>query len=253
MVKKHWRYSGWLALLAICSLPGCTTQQPLISHAHLGHALTAWHDTPDQQGLLDVAAADLDTAIREAQLACTNMRGATTQQHAANVLHALVPEATADGPASGYGAVRALMGTVEHLEYAATSPDASLNLVAAVADLAGHGVAVHARLEVATELAQDLINAGADTSTDLCSRLQQELHVAQHGGVVGPADGGFATIGFSALHQRLLATLEGERDPAYEPVSRRYVLGLVRLPSGEWRYLKPQTNDEGPVFFGYGY
>ncbi|MGI9238000.1 MAG: hypothetical protein ACR2QZ_11420, partial [Woeseiaceae bacterium] len=228
MASSIWRNTGVLAVLAIFGLAGCTTQQPLISHAHIGHALTTWHDTPGKQGLMDVAAADLGIAEREASLACSNSVAGSRMKHTANVVNALVPEAHPDGPASGYGAVRALMGTVEHLEYAATSTDASMNLVAAVAELSVQGEAVHARLEVATDLAQTLLSAPPAKFADHCDRLQQELRVAIHGGVVGPRDEGFPTIGFNSLHAKLLATLDREQDPAYEPVPRRYVLGLVR-------------------------
>lgn len=242
------RRRRWLpAVLLLSGIAACSTQQPLISHAHVGHALTTWHDTPGQQGLMDVAAADLDVAEREARLACASPSAAERLRHAGNVINALVPEAWPDGPASGYGAVRALMGTVEHLEYAATSADASLNLVTAVARLTVHGESVHARLEVATDLARTLQNAPAHEAREHCRRLQEELQVAIHGGVVGPQEDGFSTIGFNALHAELLATLDRERDPAYEPVPRRYVLGLVRLPTGEWQYRMPSVVHDGSV------
>lgn len=248
------RTAGFLsALLTICGLAGCSTQQPLISHAHVGHALTTWHDTPDRQGLVAVAAADLEVAEREARSACADPRGPTTRRHAANLLNALVPEAHPDGPGSGYGALRAVMGTVEHLEFAATSADASLNLVAAIADLSVQGEAIHARLEVATELAQTLLQASAQESPQLCRQLLNAVHVALHGDG-SPGERSAQTIGFRALYRNLLETLERETDPAYEPVPRRYVLGLVRLPTGEWRYRLPQQHrHETPVFTGYGY
>lgn len=251
MASRIRRYTGVLSILAISGLAGCTTQQPLISHAHVGHALTIWHDTPGQQGLMEVAAADLGIAEREARLACSNPLASSRAQHAANVVNALVPEAQPVGPASGYGAARALMGTVEHLEYAATSADASINLVAAVAELSVQGEAVHARLEVATDLAQTMLSASTAEFADHCDRLQQELRVALHGGVIGPKGDGFPTIGFNALHAELLATLDREQDPAYEPVPRRYVLGLVRLPSGEWQYRIAQPSRQAPVYYGY--
>ena len=246
----------WPLALALgaTAFSGCTTQQPLISHAHVGHALTTWHDTPGQQGLIDVAAGDLEIAEREASLSCANPLNGGAEPHAANVLHALVPEALLEGPGSGYGALRAVMGTVEHLEYAATSKDASLNLVAAVAQLAAEGVSIHARLEVAAELAQNFLDTPpGNDRRDLCVQLLDELRVAVHGGVIGPRADGPATMGFKALHHALLASLDRERDPAYEPVSRRYVLGLVRLPTGEWRYRLPQRGNQAPIDFGYSY
>ncbi len=239
--------------LGAAAFSGCTTQQPLISHAHVGHALTTWHDTPGQQGLIDVAVSDLEVAEREAGLACSRPPNGDARQHAANVMHALVPEALLEGPGSGYGALRAVMGTVEHLEFAATSTDASLNLVTAVAQLAAEGISIHARLEVATELVQGLLEANADDRDNVCAQLLNELRVAIRGGVIGPRPGGPSTMGFNALHHALLASLDREQDPSYEPVSRRYVLGLVRLPTGEWRYRLPKPGQQAPIDFGYSY
>src|SRR5687768_12537894 len=50
---------GTLARLAAIvafgsSLVGCAHQQPLISHAHVGHGLTHWQDTPGNKGLFTV-------------------------------------------------------------------------------------------------------------------------------------------------------------------------------------------------------
>ena len=257
MTAPRLAFRGLLIWLAAQSLAGCTTQMPLVSHAHVGHALTTWHDTPDQQGLMTVAAEDLLVAEREASLACEAPEPFAGALHVRNVIHALVPEAEPEGAASGYGAVRALMGTVEHLEYAATSADASLNLVAAVADLSVHGESVHARLKVAVELSQNLLKADPTDWQGYCAQLRRELQVAINGGTAGPADTGFPSVGFLALQDRLMAALEREADPKYTPVPRRYVLGLVRLPSGQWRYRVARNNpgNLGAVggFGSYGY
>ena len=205
---------------------------------------------------MDIAAADLSVALQEAELACANPLAPTRQQHAANVVHALVPEAQPGGAGTGYGATRALMGTIEHLEFAATSADASLNLVTAVANLSVHGEAVHGRLEVATELAQSLLSSTTTEFHSHCERLLNELTVALHGGTIGSSTNAYSSIGFNALHDELLATLDRERDPSYAPVPRRYVLGLVRLPTGEWRYRlpKPQhSHIDRPTPYSYGY
>lgn len=257
--NRRQRTRSWLGLACILifsALSGCTTQTPLVSHAHVGHALTGWHDTPEQQGLMVVASKDLKLAEQEAAMACSNPQPYRGAGHLSNVINALVPEAQPDGPASGYGAIRALMGTVEHLEYAATSPDSSLNLVAAVAQLSVHGESIHARLKVAVELAQHLLTASPSDWPDYCEQLRKELRVAIHGGVAGPGSdrGGFHSIGFDALHGELMAALEREQDPTYTPVPRRYVLGLVRMPSGLWQYRLPQLRRDTFTYSGnYGY
>ena len=241
-------------LPALVLATGCTTQMPLVSHAHVGHALTTWHDTPGQKALMTVAADDLAVAEREAAAACSTGTPAERTEHMQNVVHALVPEAAAHGTGSGYGAIRALMSTIEHLEYAATSPDSSLNLVSSVAALSVHGESVHERLKVAAELAHLAVSAPTAGRAGYCRQLQRELRVAIHGGDAGADGNGFPSIGFVALQDELVAALERERDPVYTPVPRRYVLGLVRLPSGQWQYRLPKPNRDAFINSGsYGY
>ncbi|MEJ2417478.1 MAG: hypothetical protein P8Y45_11205, partial [Exilibacterium sp.] len=38
------------------------------------------------------------------------------------------------------------------------------------------------------------------------------------------------------LEENLQQMLQNESDPPYEPVSRRYVLGLIKLPNGRWDF-----------------
>ena len=51
----------------------------------------------------------------------------------------------------------------------------------------------------------------------------------------------------------LEAMLQRETDPSYEPVSKRYVLGLVRLPDGVWAYRLPRRQPARSAGYGYSY
>jgi len=250
MSSRIGRLAACTPLLVLWVLGGCSTQLPLVSHAHVGHALTTWHDTPNQQGLMTVAADDLAVAKREAGVACEENDTYTGGRSMQNVVHALVPESQPIGAGSGYGAIRALTASIEHLEYAATSPDASLNLVAAVAQLSIHGETVHERLKVAVKLAQESLAAAPGEWPAYCAQLERELQVAIHGGNTGQDGGGFPSIGFDVLHESLMAALGRENNPEYTPVPRRYVLGLVRLPSGHWEYQMARPDQGGSVFNG---
>ena len=42
-------------------------------------------------------------------------------------------------------------------------------------------------------------------------------------------------MGLKQMRQQLLAMLARE-NPPYQPIGRRYLLGLVKLPSGRWVY-----------------
>jgi hypothetical protein len=170
-----------LAIVSSLSLLGCAAQKPLISHAHVGHGLTHWMDTPGNQGLFQVARQELDVALREADAALAgDFAPAQKALHLENVVYALnpagVPSAAATGspgsgnraghaghadhasgaalstgsavrPGLGYGAIRALESAIEHLEYAATSDDASTNIVSSVAPIAEMGLAIVERLQ----------------------------------------------------------------------------------------------------------
>lgn len=212
-----------LVLVFGLSMGGCVSRQPLISHAHVGHCLTHWADTPDQRGLLPVARQELDTARREADAALKE--GQTPNQKAAhirNIARALNPDAEKLGPGLGYGAIRALESAVEHLEYAATSDDASPNVVSSVAELSGIGdkMLSDMRSVAARATSADMRDAAALDKTAL------ELRTALSG----------ISSEFDQLQTSLTAMLNRETDPKYSPLAKSYLLGVVRLPNGKWAY-----------------
>jgi hypothetical protein len=226
-----------LAVAGACSLMGCVHQQPLISHAHVGHCLTHWSDTPDNQGLFPVARQELEAARREADAALgENLDPARKAIHIRNVARALNPDAERLGPGLGYGAIRALEAAVEHLEYAATSEDASANVVSAVADLSEIGDNILERLRTAAARAKsaDVRDAaGLDqTALELRSTLRAIAVGADANGDgrIEPAAG---EAGFEQLQGQLDAMLARE-NPKYAPLPKKYLLGLVRLPNGQW-------------------
>jgi hypothetical protein len=230
-----------LASVSLLGLVGCAHQQPLISHAHVGHCLTQWHDTPENRGLLEVAEQELARAHAEAHAALTAASGPTQKaEHLNNAARALNPDAGQGSSTGDYGAIRALESAVEHLEYAGTSQDASPNLVTSVAALSEIGVGILQRLRTASEQAR------AANSNDAISldRKAVELRALLHFAAVGQdADGdGFVEptaeeAGLMHFRARLDDTLAREINPKYQPLPRRYLLGLVRLPDGKWAFL----------------
>lgn len=218
----------FLVSLLLCT--GCASQLPLTSHAHMGHSLTAWHDTPNNEALLTVAEKELAIAISNAdQMRQQADPGADRFR---DVLHTLNPDRVAGGPGMNYGAIRALQGTLEHLEFAAASADASDNLLNSMLSIVEQGEQVVARLKRAEEIA--LLGAADSPSDrgDLSRRLFAELKLA----AVGGQEPGTVPTGIRGLHDAMQLMLDRETDPHYEPLPRRYVLGLVRLPNGEWGY-----------------
>jgi hypothetical protein len=245
-----------LSTVLACSAlaTGCAHHQPLISHAHVGHCLTQWHDTPDNRGLFDVAKAELATARTQADAALeAGLSVSAKSEHLDNVVHALNPDLQPLGPGLDYGAIRALDGAIEHLEYAATSDDASANIVSSVAQLSQTGVAIVERLRQAAEQARggdrkdalSLDRIALDVRTALSAALAGVD--ADHNGHI---DATAAEAGLEQFHAALDTTLEREANPKYEPLERRYLLGVVRLPNGKWGFLPWGKSNSRPT---YGY
>lgn len=230
------------SLVAAFLFSGCAQQLPLTSHAHMGHSLTAWHDTPGKQALLSVAEKELAVALGEANAALQTSERADIEDRFTNVVNALNPDRQPRGPGLQYGAIRALEGTLEHLEYAAQAPDASDNLLTSMVALIARGEVVLAQLRKAEEIAvAGLEDRGANASA---ASLHRELHVASY----GDSNATDQNDGLRGLHREMQIMLDRETDPHYEPLPRRYVLGLVRLPNGKWGY-----NLAKPAGYGGGY
>jgi hypothetical protein len=246
-----------LTLIVACALPasGCVLRQPSVTHAHLGHCLTAWHDTPQNKGLLDVARQEIETAVRESDAAVEPVLSPEDKaRHIDNAIHALKPDAQPFGPGLHYGALRALEGAIEHLEYAATSEDASNNVVSSVAVLSELGLAVAARLRGAVDLA----TASDARDSQALDRVAVNLHTALHSAARGFDANGNGQIdpvaseaGIDQLQAQLQAMLKRESNPGYQPLPKKYVLGLVRLPDGRWSFASLLHRNKARPTYGY--
>ena len=67
--------------------------EPPLVHAHIGHVMTAWRDTPGTVGLLTVAASDTRVASAHALLTSKSETLDDMKLHAGHVLHAFGPDA----------------------------------------------------------------------------------------------------------------------------------------------------------------
>ncbi len=112
--------------------------EPPLGHAHIGHVMIAWRDTPGQVGLLTIAQSDTRIAAAHALLLSKATSIDEIKTHAGHVLHALDPSIEKAGPASGYGAKRAAAGAMQHVGFTAAVDNAS----APVKDHAGKTNAV---------------------------------------------------------------------------------------------------------------
>jgi hypothetical protein len=100
-----------------------------MAHAHMGHVLTGWQDTPDQAGLLPTAVAEADVAVQHAGFAASRPDDLDYMKlHVVHVVHAVDPTAEPAGPGLGYGVERAAQGVAQHVGFAAESEGASDNV-----------------------------------------------------------------------------------------------------------------------------
>jgi hypothetical protein len=102
---------------------------PSMAHAHMGHVLTSWQDTPDQMGLLPTAQAEAQVAAQHAGFAASRPDDLDWMKlHVGHVLNAVDPSVEPAGPGLGYGVHRAAQGVTQHVRFAADSDDASDNV-----------------------------------------------------------------------------------------------------------------------------
>ena len=235
------RLSSKIVILCLVSAVtvACARSVPLISHAHIGHSLTAWRDTPDQEGLFVVAEREAGIALEQAQWATqTAHTPGVAKKHISAVTHALNPDLQPEGPGLGYGAIRALEGAVDHIAFAAESKDASRNVIESAHEFSRDAQSVLDRLKVAVEVALLARHASAADLPGLAHELEQLIYLSINGedvdgdGVIGATP---QEAGLVQLRQGLHTMLANE-EPPYHPLGRKYLLGLIRLPNGQWVY-----------------
>ena len=232
MNARTLRLEATLAI-ALAGLAACVTQPPSIAHVHIGHALTGVHVTPDHKGYVLVAEQRADEALAAAQRAAhaTDLQTVKT-----DVALAVV----ANDSQENFGVKQSLTMAANHIFFAATSPDASDNVIkfaplfkdntAAVIgrcqyiDLLGNDVAASSSFEEATLLAHEVLKAaqanveGEDSGTGTKGSI--------------PAD-----YGMAQLRDQLQAMIARE-NPPYRTVDQWYLFNLVRLPNGRWVFDK---------------
>ena len=172
--------------------------EPPLVHAHIGHVMIAWRDTPGQVGLLTIAQSDTRIAAAHALLLAKSSSLDDMKLHAGHVLHALDPTIEKAGPASGYGAKKAAAGAMQHVGFTAAVENAS-------ATVKGHAARVTATLTEA--------GAAIDRSIAAAQKVRSAGSPADAAGAVQEVQGGVEDVG-RALQQsdqemRLMMKAEG--------------------------------------------
>ena len=123
---------------------------------HLGQIMTSAAETPQGQGLLNIAVAEAEAAARHARFVAEAEELPAMQRHARHVLHALDPNRAPDvnTPGMGYGVIRATEDISTHLTLAREVDEVS---AATSENLDAHGPAVVQSAENATRWSRQMI------------------------------------------------------------------------------------------------
>ncbi len=159
--------------------------EPPLVHAHIGHVMTAWRDTPGQVGLLTIAQSDQRIATAHVLLLSKSTTLDDMKLHAGHVLHALEPALETAGPASGYGAKKAAAGAMQHVGFTAAVENASATVKSHAstvnATLTDTIAAIDRAIAVAQTIRASSAASDAATSARELQALVQEIGVGLQG------------------------------------------------------------------------
>lgn len=240
-----------IGLFLVAGLVRCTTTKkvgnwiapekaPTMAHVHIGHAMTNWKQTPKKMGLFVVAEKEANIALIHANLAAKKPIDLdSVKLYIGNVMHAIDPSTQKRGPGMGFGQKRALTEAISHITFAAESKDASENVKRFVEPFAQNAMSTLERCELILALGEDIQKA---ESAQAAMALADEIVILARANIEGVNAGGNGRgitdsndIGLKQLRTQIEEMIDRE-EPPYQPASRRYLLGVVRLPSGKWTY-----------------
>ena len=147
-LKSHVRWTAAaMGGAVVLSMAAPRAQVPASqAHAHIGHVMTSWKDTPENKGFLPTAIADTQVAMEQVERADLEGRLNDFWLYGGYLLNALDPGPQTDAllktayarlpttyvkidvPGSGYGVKRAVAGALQHVQLAAKSEGASDNV-----------------------------------------------------------------------------------------------------------------------------
>jgi hypothetical protein len=214
---------------------GCVTARPpTIAHVHIGHALTGVHVTPDHKGYVLVAERRADEALAAAEAASHAKDLPTLKASVAAVLDATDSQ-------ENFGVKQSLILAANHISFAATSADASDNVIRFAPEFKANIAPVIGRCDYIDLLGKDVAATQSKQQADV---MVQEILKAVRANVAGDDSLGHgvkgaipADYGMLQLRDQLTAMI-GRESPPYRTVDDWYLFNLVRLPSGRWVFDK---------------
>lgn len=219
-----------LSVLCVIFCTGCVARPPTIAHVHLGHALDGVHVTPNHVGYLVQAEERAQQTVELAQHASVSRDLEAIKKNIAGAVLAT------DSP-SGFGVKQSIALAANHIAFAATSADASMNVQQSAPVFVGNTSRVVERCELIRLLGND-VAASASVAEALVSVEEiRKLAEANLRGEDGNGDGTAGSVpaeyGLVQLRSDIDSMIARE-NPRYVVVDRWYLFNLVRLPNGRW-------------------
>ncbi|MBF0265759.1 MAG: hypothetical protein HQL46_10840 [Gammaproteobacteria bacterium] len=228
-------FSRFVLLLIPIFISACvsnqTPQTPKISHVHIGHAMTGWKTTPGKQGLFIIAEKEAKVAAEYSDLILQSKTLQSAKENAKHVLHAIDPKLAQASSGTGFGFAKALSEARDHIQYAATSPDTSENINNKSIIFSKHVDELLSKNALITDLGNEIL---ASNNLGEALILAEELNSLVQLNLNGDSTQG--ELGMVQLREQIQKMIDNEV-PAYHPVEERFLFGLVRLPSGIWKFL----------------
>jgi microcompartment protein CcmK/EutM len=234
---------GAIALASLLSVGGCVSQPPTIAHTHVGHAMTGWTDTPNKQGLFVTAENAAQDALQAAVSAANkNNNLAGIKADVKRVIDATNSDnnqyaGDSAGAGAHYGVYNALNGAVNHITFAANSPDVSDNIRSSSKSFSSNAQVVLDRCDLILALGSEIDDASSTSEARLLTGELLKLTDANVNGEDLDGDGIVGSIpaeyGLKQLRTQLQAMIDREIPP-YRTVDTWHLFNLVRMPNGDW-------------------
>jgi hypothetical protein len=232
-------YTRLHALLAVALIlpftAGCVSRRPpTVAHVHIGHAITGVHVTPNKEGYLV-------SAEHRARETIDYTLKAAASHDLAEIKRNIALAGQATGSEESFGVKESMVMAVNHVTFAATSDDATLNVQKSAPQFASDSRRVIERCDLIVLLSKDVqtstsVDEASVSVTEIAKLAQANLSGDDSNGD-GVAGSVPSEYGLMQLRKELEAMVARE-NPPYVTVDEWYLFNLVRLPNGKWVFDK---------------
>jgi hypothetical protein len=213
---------------------GCVSRAPTVAHVHIGHAITGVHVTPNKEGYLVTAERRAKETADFAAKAAASSDLTEIKQDIAQAEHSTSSR-------DDFGVREALVMAVNHVTFAATSDDATLNVQNSAPQFAADSTRIVERCDLITLLSKDVDSSRTVQEAQVSVGEIVKLAQANIAGDDSNGDGVVGSVpseyGLVQLRKELETIIARERPP-YVTVDQWYLFNLVRLPNGKWVFDK---------------